>query len=103
MAERVKPARPAAAAPVTEGGRPAKRGYHAPRRSAAAAATRAAILSAARDRFERRGWPGTTIAGVAAQAGVSPMTIEAQFGTKAGFFGAAVGDAIRGDALVLLL
>jgi AcrR family transcriptional regulator len=97
MAERVKPTSPAGTAPVSEGGRPAKRAYHAPRRSAAAAATRAAVLTAARDRFERRGWPGTTIAGVAAQAGVSPKTVEAQFGTKAGLLGAAVGYAIRGD------
>jgi AcrR family transcriptional regulator len=74
-----------------------KRAYHAPRRSAAAAATRAAILAAACDGFERRGWSGTTIASVAAEASVSPKTIEAQFGTKAGLLGAAVGYAIRRD------
>src|ERR1700724_3052902 len=74
-----------------------KRPYHAPRRAAAAAQTREAILHAAKHRFEARGWAGTTIAAIAADAEVSPKTIEALFGTKATLLAAAVEYAIRGD------
>src|SRR6185312_10902426 len=76
----------------------AGRRYHAPARLAAAARTRAGIVEAAHERFAERGWSGTTIKGVAADAGVSPKTIEALFGTKAALLGAAVDFAIRGDA-----
>lgn len=74
-----------------------KRPYHAPRRAAAAAQTREAILKAAKDRLEARGWAGTTIAAVAADANVSPKTIEVLFGTKAALLAAVVDYAIRGD------
>jgi AcrR family transcriptional regulator len=75
-----------------------KRPYHAPRRAAAAAQTREAILQAAKARFEARGWAGTTIAAIAADADVSPKTIEALFGTKATLLAAVVDYSIRGDA-----
>jgi AcrR family transcriptional regulator len=78
-----------------------RRAYHAPAREAAAARTRAAIVAAARDRFEQLGWTGTTIAGVAAAAGVSSKTVEAGFGTKAALLQAAVEYAIRGDVEVV--
>src|SRR6202022_3202694 len=75
-----------------------KRPYHAPRRAAAAAQTREAILRAAKGRFEVSGWAGTTIAAIAADADVSPKTIEALFVTKSAFL-AALGDSpIRSDA-----
>src|SRR5215207_7467448 len=74
-----------------------RRSYHAPRRAEAAAQTRASILRAAKDRFEHAGWAGTTIAGIAADASVSPKTIEATFGTKATLLTAVVDYAIRGD------
>src|SRR3979409_1256921 len=74
-----------------------KRPYRAPRRAAAAAQTREAILPAAKERFEARGWAGTTIAAIAADAGVSPKTIEALFATKAALLAAVVDYAIRGD------
>jgi len=77
--------------------KPTKRPYHAPRRAAAAAQTREAILEAAKTRFETRGWAGTTIAGVAAAANVSPKTIEALFGTKTALLVAVVDYSIRGD------
>jgi AcrR family transcriptional regulator len=74
-----------------------KRPYHAPRRAASAAQTREAILAAAKSRFEARGWVATTIAAIAADASVSPKTIEAAFGTKAALLAAVVDYAIRGD------
>jgi AcrR family transcriptional regulator len=73
------------------------RRYHAPRRAAAAAQTREAILHAAKDQFEARGWAATTVAAVAAVAAVSPKTIQALFGTKAALLAAAVDYAIAGD------
>src|ERR671932_435906 len=77
--------------------KPPKRPYHAPRRAAAAAQTREAIVAAAKARFEAGGWVATTMAAVAADAGVSPKTIEATFGTKAKLLAAVVDYAIRGD------
>ena len=77
--------------------KPAKRPYHTTRRAASAAQTREAILAAAKSRFEARGWVATTIAAIAADAGVSPKTIEAAFGTKAALLAAVVDWAIRGD------
>src|SRR3981081_1835451 len=75
-----------------------KRPYRAPRRAAAAAQTREAILHAAKHRFEARGWAGTTIAAIAADAEVSPKTIEALFATKAAVLAAVVDYSLRGDA-----
>src|SRR5919205_3993084 len=77
--------------------KPPKRPYHAPRRAAAAAQTREAIVAAAKTRFEAGGWVATTMAAVAADARVSAKTIEATFGTKAGLLAAVVDYAIRGD------
>src|SRR5580704_4709820 len=74
-----------------------KRPYRAPRRAAAAAQTREAILHAAKHQFEARGWAATTIAAVAADAAVSPKTVQALFGTKAALLAAAVDYAIAGD------
>ena len=76
----------------------ARRPYRAPRRAAGAARTREAIIDAAKARFEARGWGGTTIRAIAADAAVSPKTIEALFATKAALLAAVVDYAIRGDA-----
>ncbi len=73
------------------------RRYATPVRDASAARTRRSILVAATRLFEERGWAGTTIASVAAAAGVSPKTLEAVFGTKAALLQSAVDFAIRGD------
>jgi AcrR family transcriptional regulator len=78
-----------------------KRPYHAPARAAAAAQTRVAVISAARQSFEERGWAGTRIRDVGELAGVSQKTVEALFGTKAALLEAAVDYAIRGDAEAL--
>jgi AcrR family transcriptional regulator len=75
----------------------AKRPYHAPRRAAAAARTREAVLTAAKRNFETRGWPGTTMRVIGAEAGVSHKTVEALFGTKAALLQAVVDFSIRGD------
>jgi TetR/AcrR family transcriptional regulator, regulator of autoinduction and epiphytic fitness len=76
---------------------PPKRPYHAPQRAAAAARTREAIVAAAKDAFERLGWSGATMRGVADQAGVSVKTVEALYRTKAELLKQAVDYAIAGD------
>lgn len=73
------------------------RSYRAPKREAAAARTREAVVRAAKQDFEERSWAGTTVSGVATAAGVSQKTVEAVFGTKAALLRAAVDYAIRGD------
>jgi len=74
-----------------------KRPYHAPQRAAAAARTREAIVAAAKDVFERLGWSGATMRGVADQAGVSVKTVEALYRTKAELLKQAIDYAIAGD------
>ena len=74
-----------------------KRPYHAPQRAAAAARTREAIMAAAKDVFERLGWSGATMRGVADQAGVSVKTVEALYRTKAELLKQAIDYAIAGD------
>jgi len=75
---------------------PVKRAYHAPRRTAAAAQTRRAILEAAKRQLEARGWSGATIRAIAAEAEVSPKTIEALFPAKAALLEAVVDYTFRG-------
>jgi AcrR family transcriptional regulator len=73
------------------------RAYHAPRRTAAAAETREAVLLAASAEFEARGWAATTMRSIAKSAGVSPKTVEALFATKPALLEAALLAALRGD------
>lgn len=73
-------------------------------RSDQAAATRAAVIAAARSMFLEHGWGGTTIAGIARAAGVSPETIYAVFSGKAPLFAEVVRAAVRrGDPATPLL
>lgn len=74
------------------------RAYVSPLRATAAAATRARILAAAKASFERSGWGGATLALIAAEAEVSPKTVQAQFGTKAKLLADTVDFAIRRNA-----
>ena len=74
-----------------------KRRYRAPKREAAAARRREAIVRAAKELFEERGWGATRVHDIAESAGVSQKTVEALFGTKAALLQAAVDYAIRGD------
>ncbi|TNM36270.1 TetR/AcrR family transcriptional regulator [Nocardioides albidus] len=52
--------------------------------------TRAAILAAARTRFAEAGFAGTTIRGVAGDAGVDPALVHHYFGSKDDLFVAAL-------------
>jgi len=52
--------------------------------------TREAILDAARRSFAARGYDGTTIRGVAADARVNPALVHHFYGTKEGLFAAAM-------------
>jgi AcrR family transcriptional regulator len=52
--------------------------------------TRAAILAAARASFAARGYTGTTVRAVAAEAGVDPALVHHYFGTKDDLFLAAL-------------
>jgi AcrR family transcriptional regulator len=63
---------------------PVKRTYNSPRRRAQAQATRREILDAARRLFERQGYEATTIAAIAAEAGVALKTVYLAFETKGG-------------------
>jgi AcrR family transcriptional regulator len=74
------------------------RPYHAPSRTAGAAETRRAILRAAKEEFETRGWAATTMRSIAMSAGVSPKTIEALFATKPALLEATLLVALGGDA-----
>jgi len=52
--------------------------------------TREQILGAARNQFGERGYEGTTIRGIAAEAGVNPALIHHFFGSKEQVFAAAL-------------
>src|SRR5512132_3946050 len=80
MAERVKPRR-----------------YDSPRRREQAAATRQEILGAAQRLFERQGYPATTMAAIAAEAGVALKTVYVAFETKSGVLRALWHLLLRGE------
>jgi AcrR family transcriptional regulator len=65
---------------------------HAPRRSDA---TKAAILSAARELFASSGYQGATIRAIALSAGVDPALVMRYFGNKEGLFAAAANFDLR--------
>ncbi len=73
------------------------RRYDSPRRREQAAATRAAILEAAQRLFERQGYAATTMAGIAAEAGVALKTVYLAFETKSGVLRALWHLLLRGD------
>jgi AcrR family transcriptional regulator len=72
-----------------------RRSYRSEARADQAAATRAAVITAARKLFLTTGWAGTTIAGIARAAKVSPETIYAVFGGKAPLFAEVVRAGVR--------
>jgi AcrR family transcriptional regulator len=74
-----------------------KRPYDASGRRARADARRREVARAARELFERDGFRATTIAGVAAHAGVSAEMIYKVFGTKAALAKAVFDLVIAGD------
>jgi TetR/AcrR family transcriptional regulator, regulator of autoinduction and epiphytic fitness len=77
---------------------PQRRRYNTTRRSLQAAQTRSDVLSAAVRLFTAGGWSGTTIAAVAAEAGVSVETVYSGFGSKKGLLRGAIDVAVVGDA-----
>jgi AcrR family transcriptional regulator len=74
-----------------------KRRYDSPRRREQAAATRADILVAAQRLFERDGYPSTTMAAIATEAGVALKTVYVAFATKSGVLRALWNRLLRGD------
>jgi AcrR family transcriptional regulator len=76
---------------------PVKRRYDSPRRREAAEATRQAILDAAQRLFERDGYAASTIAVIAAEAGVSEKTVYLAFESKFGVLRALWHLLLRGD------
>jgi AcrR family transcriptional regulator len=75
---------------------PSRRRYDATRRQAAAAQTRQSIAVAARELFITRGYAATTMAAIAAAAGVAHDTVYATFGPKPALFRHVVEIALSG-------
>lgn len=73
-----------------------RRAYNSPRRREQAAATRMAILAAAQRLFERQGYAATTMAAIAAEAGVALKTVYLAFETKSGVLRALWNLRLRG-------
>jgi AcrR family transcriptional regulator len=73
------------------------RPYESPRRREQAEATRRAILEAAQRLFERQGYSATSVAAIAAEAGVSLKTVYLAFDTKRGVLLALWHLLLRGD------
>jgi len=63
---------------------PRKRAYHSPMRQRQTEETRQKMLAVSRRLFLQRGYAGTTTEAVAEEAGVSPRTVLAAFGSKRG-------------------
>jgi AcrR family transcriptional regulator len=74
-----------------------KRRYDSPRRREQAAATRRDILEAAQRLFERQAYAATTMAAIAAEAGVALKTVYVAFETKSGVLRALWNLLVRGD------
>jgi AcrR family transcriptional regulator len=74
----------------------AVREYRSPKREAQAAATRAEIAEAARRLFVEQGYVRTTLADIAAAAGVSVPTVKLVYGTKRLILVAVWDRAIKG-------
>jgi AcrR family transcriptional regulator len=75
-----------------------KRSYDSPRRREQAAATRREILGAARRLFEAQGYGATSMAAIAAEAGVALKTVYSAFETKGGVLRALWNLLLRGDS-----
>jgi AcrR family transcriptional regulator len=72
------------------------RRYDSTRRRAAASARQQRVLDVARRLMERDGYEATTVALIAAEAGVSPETIYKSFGGKPGLVRALFDRALEG-------
>jgi AcrR family transcriptional regulator len=74
-----------------------KRRYESKRRLEQAQETRRAILAAAKQRFEEHGYAATTVAEIAADAGVANKTIYLAFESKGGVLRALWNLLLRGE------
>lgn len=74
-----------------------KRVYQSTLRQEQAAATRQRILDAARSLFVEHGYPATTIAQVAARAGVATPTVTGVFANKRTLLEGVLRATVRGD------
>lgn len=74
-----------------------RRPYRSRRRREQASATRSAILEAAGELFQERGYSGTTIEAIAAAAGVATITVYAAFGSKRALLARLVEVSLVGD------
>jgi AcrR family transcriptional regulator len=74
-----------------------KRTYDSPRRREQAEQTRLQILEAAQRLFERDGYATTTVAAIAAEAGVATKTVYLAFESKSGILRALWHLLLRGD------
>ena len=74
-----------------------KRAYDSTRRREQAEQTRLQILEAAQRLFERDGYATTTVAAIAAEAGVATKTVYLAFETKSGILRALWHLLLRGD------
>jgi AcrR family transcriptional regulator len=77
--------------------KPKTRRYDSARRARQAEQTRREVLMAAVALFNERGWAGTTLAAIAAQAEVAVETIYSGFGSKKGLLRAAMDVGVVGD------
>jgi AcrR family transcriptional regulator len=75
---------------------PVKRPYHAPVRAEQAAQTRRRVVEAAAAAFAAQGWAGTTLAGIARSAGVTPQAVHLSVGAKPALLIEAVRHAVAG-------
>src|SRR4029079_19793168 len=74
-----------------------RRAYRSDRRREQAQETRRRMLKAAGKLLAERGYAGTTIAAVAAEAGVAAETVYAAFRNKRPLVGERVRTSVRGD------
>lgn len=74
-----------------------KRAYNSTARRLQSEQTRRSILEAARKLFLERGYDGTTIQAIAAEAGVAPETIYAIFGSKLAMLQKILQAGLTGD------
>jgi AcrR family transcriptional regulator len=76
---------------------PERRPYRSAVRADSARRTRQAVLTAAAELFTKRGYAATSLADVAARAGVARPTVFAAFGSKAALLRAVLDLALAGD------
>jgi AcrR family transcriptional regulator len=80
-----------------------KRAYRAPIREQQAARTRERIAEAAMAEFTEHGWAGTTVAAIAARAGVTPQAVYQAVGAKPALLIRAVDTAVAGSGDDMML